>query len=93
MYLVGLHIYYKMIHGPYNVKLNIGVNIYIIQGVRVSACGIQDSSEYREKLENLAVVLGWLWDVPCNYNKNRDSYVSKGTLAAYFADNVYQSEL
>ena len=20
MYLVGLHIYYKMIHGPYNVK-------------------------------------------------------------------------
>ena len=21
MYLVGLHIYYKMIHGPYNVKL------------------------------------------------------------------------
>ena len=23
VYLVGLHIYYKMIHGPYNVKLNI----------------------------------------------------------------------
>ena len=22
VYLVGLHIYYKMIHGPYNVKLN-----------------------------------------------------------------------
>ena len=21
MYLVGLHIYYKMIHGPYNIKL------------------------------------------------------------------------
>ena len=21
MYLVGLHIYYKMIHGPYNTKL------------------------------------------------------------------------
>ena len=20
MYLVGLHIYYKMIHGPYNIK-------------------------------------------------------------------------
>jgi hypothetical protein len=22
VYLVGLHIYYKMIHGPYNIKLN-----------------------------------------------------------------------
>ena len=22
VYLVGLHIYYKMIHGPYNVKLS-----------------------------------------------------------------------
>jgi hypothetical protein len=21
VYLVGLHIYYKMIHGPYNIKL------------------------------------------------------------------------
>ena len=24
MYLVGLHIYYKMIHGSYNVKLMLG---------------------------------------------------------------------
>ena len=23
VYLVGLHIYYKMIHGPYNIKLQI----------------------------------------------------------------------
>ena len=22
MYLVGLHVYYKMIHGPYNVKID-----------------------------------------------------------------------
>ena len=25
VYLVGLHIYYKMIHGPYNIKLNVEV--------------------------------------------------------------------
>ena len=30
MYLVGLHIYYKMIHGPYNVKFVylVGLHIY-----------------------------------------------------------------
>ena len=27
MYLVGLHIYYKMIHGPYNVKLKWDLDI------------------------------------------------------------------
>ena len=30
MYLVGLHIYYKMIHGPYNVKLpKVSLKAYI----------------------------------------------------------------
>ena len=28
MYLVGLHIYYKMIHGPYNIKVNITQSSY-----------------------------------------------------------------
>ena len=28
MYLVGLHIYYKMIHGPYNIKLAKYLPIY-----------------------------------------------------------------
>ena len=23
MYLVGLHVYYKMIHGPHNIKFNV----------------------------------------------------------------------
>ena len=27
MYLVGLHIYYKMIHGPYNVKMSDVVSV------------------------------------------------------------------
>ena len=29
MYLVGLHIYYKIIHGPYNIKLNIRTYEYM----------------------------------------------------------------
>ena len=30
VYLVGLHIYYKMIHGPYNVKLpKVSLKAYI----------------------------------------------------------------
>ena len=32
MYLVGLYIYYKMIHGPYNVPL---IYIYFIAGIYV----------------------------------------------------------
>ena len=30
MYLVGLHMYYKMIHGPYNIKFVylVGLHIY-----------------------------------------------------------------
>ena len=29
MYLVGLHMYYKMIHGPYNIEL---VSLYKLVG-------------------------------------------------------------
>ena len=31
VYLVGLHIYYKMIHGPYNIKLVYGVSVTYYQ--------------------------------------------------------------
>ena len=34
VYLVGLHIYYKMIHGPYNIKLK-WHNLATARGVRV----------------------------------------------------------
>ena len=29
MYLVGLYIYHKMIHGPYNVKFTVYVNYFL----------------------------------------------------------------
>jgi hypothetical protein len=61
--------------------------------VFVSDRGVHNSSENIEKLETLAVVLGWLWDVPRNYNQNRGNYAKVGILAAYFDHNVYQSAL
>ena len=30
VYLVGLHIYYKMIHGPYNIKISNEVRLYCL---------------------------------------------------------------
>ena len=34
MYLVGLHIYYKMIHGPYNIKLPLILSLIFYDGKR-----------------------------------------------------------
>ena len=31
VYLVGLHIYYKMIHGPYNIKLKLILEKYNVE--------------------------------------------------------------
>ena len=31
MYLVGLHIYYKMIHGPYNIKFTLFLQFFLSQ--------------------------------------------------------------
>ena len=33
VYLVGLHMYYKMIHGPYNIKLRRNIVLCVMSSV------------------------------------------------------------
>ena len=42
VYLVGLHIYYKMRHGPYNIKLKALVSRWRIAAVSHRRCHVEE---------------------------------------------------
>ena len=51
VYLVGLHIYYKMIHGPYNLKIVVKFSI------RREVVIYEGSAVYHVKVNLLPIVL------------------------------------
>ena len=50
MCLVGLHIYYKMIHGPYTIKLTQKLNVELFQSKLIMGTG-QVSAHLQRNLE------------------------------------------
>ena len=57
MFLVGLHIYYKMIHGPYNIKeseVNVSGTSYIFVLTLVISAGTDFSRVFSCKSEDSA---------------------------------------
>ena len=72
MYLVGLHMYCKMIHGPYNIKLI--VPHYFVSPKNKIYFNYQPESCYL-----FCICLTTLYPPPSSYNVERKDYSSLAT--------------